>query len=172
MGIDIYASWRGQSQAEANAQITNFSAAAGDVGYLREAYHGGPYVTKYLVAEAFESKSSEAVISARTLRERLPIAVLMHMYREQKLYGNGKDPAVVEIEKLPDVLANLFRLELSDVSHVGFARALTPESIETAKTLIAGGFLSGTAKAFVDFVELCERHERETGEPCTVMASY
>ena len=27
-------------------------------------------------------------------------------------------------------------------------------------------------KSFSDFVELCERKERETGEPCSIMASY
>jgi hypothetical protein len=172
MGIDIYASWPGQSEAEANAQITGFDATAGDVGYLREAYHGGPYVTKYFVAEAFECESGEAAIPARTLRERLPIAVLMHIYREHKLYGNGQDPAKIEIEKLPDALANVFRIQVPDMSHDEFARVLTPESIETAKTLIASGMLSSTAKAFVDFVEICERKERETGEPCTISASY
>ena len=26
-------------------------------------------------------------------------------------------------------------------------------------------------KSFRDFVELCERKERETGEPCTILAS-
>jgi hypothetical protein len=74
MGIDIYANWRGQSEAEASAQITGFSGVAGHVGYLREAYHGGPYVTKYLVSEAFEDAEGVAAIPARTLRERLPAA--------------------------------------------------------------------------------------------------
>ena len=27
-------------------------------------------------------------------------------------------------------------------------------------------------KSFSDFVELCERKERETGEPCSIVASY
>ena len=27
-------------------------------------------------------------------------------------------------------------------------------------------------KSFADFVELCERKERETGEPVTILASY
>lgn len=171
MGIDIYARWPGQSKAEADAQLTGFDATAGDVGYLREAYHGGPYVTKYLVAEAFDCESGEATIPARTLRDRLPTAVLMHIYRHHKLYGNGKDPARIEIEKLPDALANVFRAEVSDMSHEEFARTLAPESIETAKTLITSGMLSATAKAFVDFVELCERKERETGEPCLIIAS-
>ena len=92
MGIDIYATWRGQTSAESDAQCTGFSGVHGHVGYLREAYHGGPYVTKYLVAEAFDSPDGEATIKASVLRDRLPAAVLMHMYREHKLYGDGKDP--------------------------------------------------------------------------------
>jgi hypothetical protein len=42
MGIDIYAEWRGQTDAESDAQVAGFSGVHGHVGYLREAYHGGP----------------------------------------------------------------------------------------------------------------------------------
>ena len=73
MGIDIYAEWRGMTQEESNAQITGFDAAAGHVGYLREAYHGEPYATRVLVPEAFEK--GEAAIPAALLRERLPAAL-------------------------------------------------------------------------------------------------
>ena len=55
MGIDIYARWKGQTEAEEQAQNTGFSAVHGHVGYLREAYHGEPYATRYLAAEAFEN---------------------------------------------------------------------------------------------------------------------
>ncbi len=51
MGIDIYARWRGMTSAQADAQITCFSVKAGQVGYLREAYHGEPYATRVLVPE-------------------------------------------------------------------------------------------------------------------------
>ena len=51
MGIDLYARWDGMTEAEAEAQITGFSITAGSVGYLREAYHGGPYVTAWLAPE-------------------------------------------------------------------------------------------------------------------------
>jgi hypothetical protein len=37
---------------------------------LREVYHGGPYVTEYLVSEAFNAPDGEAAIPACTLRER------------------------------------------------------------------------------------------------------
>jgi hypothetical protein len=74
--------------------------AHGHAGYLREAYHGGPYVTKYLMAEAFTHPERVAAIPAQTLRARLPAAVLMHMYREHKLYGDGKDPSRIDITDL------------------------------------------------------------------------
>lgn len=172
MGIDIYARWRGQTKAEADAQITGWSVVDGHVGDLREAYHGGPYVTKYLVAEAFEAKEHEAAIPANVLRSRLPVAILMHLYREHKLYGNGRDPgAVTSMAALGRSIAKVFAKEIPDVSHTTFAASLKPQSIETAKALIEGGVLSDTTKAFVDFVELCERKETETGEPCIITAS-
>ena len=54
MGIDIYMNWDDITEDEKNAQITGFSTTSGHVGYLREAYHGGPYATETLVPEAFE----------------------------------------------------------------------------------------------------------------------
>jgi hypothetical protein len=162
----------GASNGSPRSRCSGFSVVHGHVGYLREAYHGGPYVTKYLVAEAFVAKEHEAAIPAKTLRERLPIAVLMHIYRENKLYGGGKDPARIdEIQKLSGVLAGVFNRQVPDTSHEEFARALNAQSIKAAKALIAGGVLSDSAKAFVNFVELCERKERQTGQPCTIVAS-
>ena len=64
MGIDIYARWEGQTEAEKEAQYTGFSTTAGAVGYLREAYHGGPYVTQWLMPEAFSPD-----LGGRTLAE-------------------------------------------------------------------------------------------------------
>ena len=55
MGIDIYARWRGQTLDEIAAQTrAGFSVEAGSTGYLREAYHGEPYATRHLCAEAFD----------------------------------------------------------------------------------------------------------------------
>ena len=56
------------------------------VGYLRENYHGGPYVTRYLVREAFEVEEHEAAIPAAVLRERLPAAVMLAIYRDHVVY--------------------------------------------------------------------------------------
>ena len=55
MGIDIYARWRGQTEEEAEAQYSAaFSPLSGNVGYLREAYHGELYATMHVCREAFE----------------------------------------------------------------------------------------------------------------------
>jgi hypothetical protein len=177
MGIDIYAHWAGQSEAEEAAQVTGFSIEHGCVGYLREAYHGAPYVTKYLVAEAFDSATGEAEIPASVLRERLPAAVLMSMYREHKVYGEG-DPEALKIDAGSDASAllkcivGIFENEVPDMSHLAFVETLTDESLETAKNLIASGALPSVQKSFVDFVELCERKQAAIGEPCRIIASY
>jgi len=126
MGIDIYAKWRGQTEKEEQAQFTGFSVVHGHVGYLREAYHGEPFATKYLAAEAFESSNGKAEIPASVLRERLPETIRLAKERQREVYGRKG--------RIPDD---------------------DPE-----------------IQSFVDFVELCERKERETGEPVTIIASY
>ena len=99
MGIDIYATWRDQSDAEAEAQMTGFSVAHGDVGYLREAYHGAPYATRVLMPEAFdlETYPEGAPIPAAILRRRLPKAVAVARARQLLVY---KEPAGSEDTKM------------------------------------------------------------------------
>jgi hypothetical protein len=98
MGIDIYAHWRGQTREEKQAQVCGFDATAGKIGYLREAYHGEPYATRYLVREAFESNDAAARIPAAVLRERLPHTLELAMERERRVYGEASaapdDPVV------------------------------------------------------------------------------
>ncbi len=89
MGIDIYTHWRTQTEEEKNAQITGFSIAHGHVGYLREAYHGEPYATRHLVAEAFET--GDAVIPAALLRERLPHTLELVEERQRALYQESEE---------------------------------------------------------------------------------
>ena len=125
MGIDIYAQWRGQSKKEEQAQITGFSIVHGHVGYLREAYHGEPYATRYLVAEAFEAKDCRATIPAARMRERLPKTLALVEERERAVYNEENEAEIAAVQQ-----------------------------------------------SFIDFVELCERKEAETGEPVTIFASY
>ena len=128
MGIDIYARWRDQSSREKDLQITGFSIGHGHVGYLREAYHGGPYATQILMPEAFqkEDRKHGVPIPAFILRRRLPQAIGAAVIRERTVYGNAD--------------ANIENCEM--------------------------------AKSLGDFVDLCERKERETGEPCRIIASF
>ena len=86
MGIDIYARWDKQTPEEVQPQYqAAFSVEAGDIGYLREAYHGEPYATRHLVPEAFENPKG-ALIPAKTLRERLPETLRLAEERERTLY--------------------------------------------------------------------------------------
>ena|SRR5579862_4706688 len=87
MGIDIYAVWKGQTEAEkADQYAATFSVRHGHAGYLREAYHGVPYATKFLCREAFESATCRAPISAEVLRARLPETLHLAEERERLVY--------------------------------------------------------------------------------------
>ena len=93
MGIDIYAQWKRQTEEEEEAQLTGFSVKHGHVGYLRESYHGEPYATRHLVAEAFESPDAEAKIPAKTLRRRLPETIRIAKKRLRVVYNRkGRIP--------------------------------------------------------------------------------
>ena len=92
MGIDIYMAWENQTQAEKKKQFCWFDTTIGHVGYLREAYHGEPYATKYLVREAFEAENCHASISAAKLKERLPRTLELVEEREKAIYkSDSKD---------------------------------------------------------------------------------
>ena len=111
MGIDIYMHWDDMTDDEVTAQFTGFDTTAGNVGYLREAYHGGPYATETLVPEAFEWTqeignlmscaemagselpddlldllSRGCPVQAETLMDRLGSTVLRARERIDKLY--------------------------------------------------------------------------------------
>ena len=132
MGIDMYLRWQGQTDDERKAQYTGYRVDHGHVGYLREAYHGGPYATRALAPEAFEDTDGSCDdqgydigirIPASTLRSRLEAVCDMVLLRAAKVYGE----------------------------------TLTLDSPEV--------------RAFIDFVEMYERLEREGKEP-HVSASY
>lgn len=174
MGIDVYLKWKNMDQDDEKQQITGFSTTAGGRGYLREAYHGGPYATRILCREAFESETCEAQIPAEILRERLTnvtepargceggdVAAMMIM----ALFGAMTD----ENGKLPDGATIMGR-------HTGDPTT-APMTVEEAvimrnKQLYGGEGTDEVLQSFRDFVALAERKERETGEPCTIYASY
>ena len=173
MGIDIYLRWHGQSEADKQAQYTGFSIDAGDVGYLREAYHGGPYATHILVREAFESETGEAEIPAAVMRERLT-----NVTEPARGVDGGSKAAAMIYEMLSEMLgaqgdtiaspkpSGTHRTEPQTVEECIRARCalvyrdMPPEEVETY------------VQSFRDFVDLAERKEKETGRPCTVIASH
>ena len=96
MGIDIYARWEGMTEQEETAQLKVWASAEdGDVGYLREAYHGEPYATRVLVEEAFRHSSGRVPIAAQLLQDRLPQVLKLAEQRERDVY-NVTDPAEIE----------------------------------------------------------------------------
>ena len=141
MGIDVYMNW-GDGPSFDGEYKTAFRGAN---GYLREAYHGGPYATVVLVPEAFgdldrtaqafamppiasaavgASPDGSPLIPARVLRARLPAALLTVAERHRVVYS-----------------------EECDEGHPAL-------------------------REFVEFVELAERMEAALGRPVGVRASW
>jgi hypothetical protein len=97
MGIDIYAEWRGQTDAERRAQTASWlSEMDGTAGCLQETYYEEPYATERLCPEAFDPGGVR--IPAATLRERLPETLRIAEVREREIY-NSSD---AEIEKIKE----------------------------------------------------------------------
>ena len=167
MGIDIYLEWDGMEEEEKSAQATGFSITSGNVGYLREAYHGGPYATRILVREAFEAEDCRAQIPAEIMRERLTHVT------EPAMTGEGHQLAQMIVGMIQDTGAEV-------VSGGGIQSDTTrPMTVEEAvrerQRRLYGedeNHIERVVKSFRDFVTLAEEKERQTGKPCTVYASY
>lgn len=86
MGIDIYMAWDGMTKEDKERQVCGFEIDKGNVGYLREAYHGEPYATMVLVPEAFESPTNKARIPSKRMKKRLPEVLEVAMARALKIY--------------------------------------------------------------------------------------
>jgi hypothetical protein len=198
MGIDVYASWAEMTEDEEKARYTGFSIEAGDVGYLREAYHGGPYATQTLVPEAFgdfsdeEWKEGGASVPAETLRKRLPRALFATLLRHATVYkdqtarwvlhemgveaavgpGDG-DPAVVKAEDVPTALLACFQ-EIGKIKegNGGQHEHDVPAHLKDEQIVTMLSRDLPWLRAYVDFVDLCARKEKETGQPCRIKASY
>ncbi len=168
MGIDIYLEWEDMDEEEKQAQATGFSVTSGNVGYLREAYHGGPYATRILVREAFEADDQRAQIPAAVLRERLT-----RVTEPSYMGGEG--------HQLASALINMFRNEGKTVEgplvQSDTTRPMTVEEAvaERQRRLYpedADEMTKKVIQSFRDFVALAEEKERQRGKPCTIYASY
>lgn len=162
MGINVYLSWAGQTPEEKVAQEEAYLALdGGPVGCLRESYTGGPYVTKILVRDAFESPSRQAQIPAVVLRERLTSVT-------EPAYGlDAGDIAVREI-------THALEESGASVSHPRSPRT-SPMTVEEA---IAARYADDPvlARKVLDsvraFVALAEEKEHVTARPCTVRVAF
>lgn len=190
MGIDIYLEWEGKNkQAKDDQMSIGFSPTSGHVGYLREAYHGGPYATQILVKEAFESDDCRAEIPAAVMRERLTNAApaaegcngghamtaLMSKLLGGVMAGEdiSKDPNQFLAKLQAEINENSAALEIPD----SLTPAMSVEAAARERCLrlypeAGSEHAEDVVQSFRDFVALAERRERETGKPCTVYASY
>lgn len=168
MGIDIYLKWNGMTEKERTSQQTGFCTTAGSVGYLRESYHGGPYATKILVREAFESENCEAEIPAAVLRERLT-----HVTEPARGCDGGHEVAVFFVEIMRAAGKRVEPMEPKS----GETEPMTVEEAireRCARLYPEDGadYAEQVVQSFRDFVALAEKKEAETGQPCTIYASY
>lgn len=166
MGIDIYLEWDGMTDDDKQNQMTGFSTTSGHVGYLREAYHGGPYATRILCREAFDAESCAAQIPAATLTERLT-------YITEPTYEQNIG------HRLSSALAGAFSSAGADTPVVApdTTRPMSVydaivERYNTIYPEAAREHIPKVMKSFHDFVALAAQKEKETGQPCTIIASY
>jgi hypothetical protein len=111
MGIDIYLEWDGMTEKEKDKQYTGF-VPKGKVGYLREAYHGGPYPSKFLITENWERQPEEGFsIPNKVLRKRLPKVIKAIITRETKIYKASPRQVKAIIKEYKDFVNLHGRLE-------------------------------------------------------------
>lgn len=173
MGIDIYLEWDGKEEDESVEQgAVGFNTTAGHVGYLREAYHGGPYATKILVREAFESEDCRARIPAARLRRRLTIPD-----RAAAGCDGGHDAAQMIAAALSKLAGkNGTKIEPAFVADGNTPTMTVEEAVrERYRTLYPDTdreHIEDVVQSFRDFVTLAELKEKQTGKPCVIYASY
>ncbi len=152
MGIDIYMYWKDQTDEEKKAQFTGFSVASGHVGYLREAYHGGPYATRVLMPEAFAACEEDVGDGPG----QCPKAWFYQ-------FPDGADPSdSYPCARIPvDVLKG--RLEAAVEAAATRERVIYKDKPSQTKP--------GPVKSLIDFVALYEKLDTEGREPA-IFASF
>lgn len=167
MGIDIYLKWDGMTEEDQKSQYTGMSTVSGNVGYLREAYHGGPYATKILCREAFEAENCEAEIPAAVLRERLT-----HVTEPVIGANGGHLAAAMLLELLRGTGVSVEGQVLSDITCPMTVEEAVRERYKRLYPEDGPEHAEEVVKSFREFVALAERKEAETGKPCTIYASH
>ncbi len=141
MGIDVFMSWSSGPSFDGN----HGQAFRGANGYLREAYHGGPYATVVLVPEAFGDAGRTAQAFGLDVVESTAVGT--------DAAGYALIPANVLRARLPAALLTVARRY----------RAVYDEECGEGHPAL---------REFVEFVELAERMEAELGRPVGVLASW
>jgi len=104
MGIDCYLvnPDSGELHAEETGQRDRmgFNTLSGDAGYLREAYHGGPYATQVLLEEGWNDgdrdEEGNFSLPASTLRKRLPQTLKDAAQRNKTNYDGDLEKEVLK----------------------------------------------------------------------------
>jgi hypothetical protein len=128
---------------------------------LHEDYGGGPYATKMLCREAFESPEKRAAIPAAILRARLT-NVTSPAERFDSMDG-----------MVDQVIARYESAGKTVKRHRGSSRT-DPMTVEEALWARYSTDAEKAAQAIADFrafVELAEAEESRTGKPCWISAS-
>jgi len=185
MGIDIFLTWPGMTEYDKERQTAKiFDPLVGEVGYLREAYRGGPYATHIVFREAFRNKSCRARISAKTMRKRMHnvteparncntahhVAQAIANLFANKTLSFGTEPAAI--------IAQINALNAASTS--SRAQVTQPmtgcEAIRTRCQSIypeqGPDYPEKVIASFYAFIALAEQKEKKTGKRCTVYASY
>jgi hypothetical protein len=141
MGIDVFMSWGSGPSFEGN----DAHPYRGANGYLREAYHGGPYATVVLVPEAFGDPLRVAQAFGMPGVESAAVST--------DAGGYTLIPAAVLRSRLAETLLTVARRY----------RAVYDEDCGEGHPAL---------REFVEFVELAERMEATLGRPVGVLASW
>ena len=103
MGIDCYLinpdTNKLHAEETGQEEAMGFNPFSSHAGYLREAYHGGPYATQVLLPEGWideheRDEEGAFTIEASTLRNRLPKTLEAAAIRNRENYS-GRDEEMV-----------------------------------------------------------------------------
>lgn len=87
MSIQVTMTWAGMTAEESHGLVAGIEPKDCCPVWFQENYHGGPYPSKYLLAEAYESSSGQAQIPALVLESRLGETIRLAIERQKNAYN-------------------------------------------------------------------------------------
>jgi len=112
MGVDIYAKWDGQTEVEANAQITGWHSA-GALGYLRGSYFGGYSDVLYEVFHSCDWEASSTPVTLLNITE-IRGAVMGIRARGGTRPGHESDSPITKIVEAVSPLLDKLNVETNE----------------------------------------------------------